>query len=246
MRTIRAVKALGPIDLRSIQRDPLLRWMFAAPVGMALVLRWGTPYAASEVQRLLGFDLVPYYGLLLSVIGTLLPVLFGMVIGFLLLDQRDDRTLTALQVTPLTLTGYLVYRVAMPIALSLLLTPLVLAVAGLVDLGLGALVLFALAVAPLAPLFALFLASVAENKVQGFALQKAAGVVLLPPAIAYFVAPPWQLLFGLAPTYWPAKYFWAVQAGDPVAGVYLLVALFYETLLIALLLGRFKRVMTRA
>ena len=36
----------------------------------------------------------------LAALLLITPVLYGMVIGFLLLDQRDDQTLVALQVTP--------------------------------------------------------------------------------------------------------------------------------------------------
>jgi fluoroquinolone transport system permease protein len=46
----------------------------------------------------------------MSFLVVVMPALVGMVIGFLLLDQRDDQTLAALQVTPLTLNGYLIYR----------------------------------------------------------------------------------------------------------------------------------------
>ena len=65
--------------------------------------------------------------------------------------------------------------------------------------------LAALAAAPAAPLLALFLAAFARNKVQGFALMKAAGVVIWPPVAAVFVPMPWQLLFGVSPVYWPAR-----------------------------------------
>jgi fluoroquinolone transport system permease protein len=54
--------------------------------------------------------------------------------------------------------------------------------------------------ASLAPLSALFFGSVAQNKVQGFVLNKGMGIILVPPLIAYFVESGWQLLFGIFPT----------------------------------------------
>jgi fluoroquinolone transport system permease protein len=53
----------------------------------------------------------------------------------------------------------------------------------------------------MAPLAALALAALAANKVQGLALMKAAGVVLIPPMIAYFLPAPWRLVFALTPTW---------------------------------------------
>ena len=35
------------------------------------------------------------------------PGIVGMVVGFLLLDERDERTLSALRVTPLSMRRYL-------------------------------------------------------------------------------------------------------------------------------------------
>ena len=43
----------------------------------------------------------------------------GTVVGFLLLDQRDDQTMTALLVTPLSLGDYLRYRMTLPMLVCL-------------------------------------------------------------------------------------------------------------------------------
>jgi fluoroquinolone transport system permease protein len=242
MKAIRAVRALGPIDARGIQRDPLLRWLVVYPVFLALVIRWGVPALAARLEGRYDFDLSGYYVLLMSFLVELLPILTGMVVGFLLLDQKDDGTLTALRVTPLTLGGYLAYRITMPMLVSVPMTLAVFPIAGLVRVGAGPLLLMALGSAPLAPIFALFLASFAGNKVEGFALGKASGVLFIPPVLAYFVDPPWQWAFGLMPTYWPVKAFWVQQAGGNGYPAYLLVGAAYQALLLVPLLRRFDRV----
>jgi fluoroquinolone transport system permease protein len=245
MKMMKALRALGPIDLQSVRRDSLLRWMGLYPLLIALVLRWGVPMLSTQLARQYGFDLTPYYGLGMSFMIELMPLLSGMVVGFLLLDQRDDQTLIALQVTPLTVNGYLVYRIAVPMLLSVVTTLLVFLIAGLIDVAPIPLAWIALGAAPLAPIYALVLASFAENKVQGLALVKGMGVIMLPPAIAYFVPTNWQLAFGLIPTYWPAKAFWALQAGDMNYWLYVLIGLVYQCALLALLLRRFNTVMRR-
>ena len=243
MRTVRAVRALVPIDAKSVARDPLLRWLVVYPVLLALVLRWGVPALAGRLEARYDFDLSGYYVLLMSFLVELLPILTGMVVGFLLLDGRDDRTLTALQVTPLTLSGYLAYRLTMPMLVSVVMTLVVFPLAGLVRVSLGPLVLMALGSAPLAPLFALLLGAFAGNKVEGFALTKASGVLFAPPVLAYFVDPPWQWAFGLIPTYWPVKAFWVQQSGGLGFASFLLVGGAYQALLLVPLLRRFNRVM---
>lgn len=245
MKMMKALRAFGPIDFKNVQRDSLLRWMTLYPLLIALITRWGVPALAKQLADRYQIDIVPYYGFGMSFMIELMPLLSGMVVGFLLLDQRDDQTLTALQVTPLTINGYLIYRISVPMLISILTTLLVFPIAGLIQAPWISLVLIALGAAPLAPIYALFLAAFAENKVQGFALVKGMGVIMLPPAIAYFIPTNWQVAFGLIPTYWPAKAFWALQAGDINYWLYLLVGLVYQLGLLALLLRRFNSVLRR-
>jgi fluoroquinolone transport system permease protein len=217
MNVLRAYRALGPVDAHSVRRDALLRWFIFLPLLLVIVFRIAMPLATRLVWDRLTFDLHPYYQLAASFLYLMMPLLVGMLLGFLLLDQRDDHTLTALQVTPLTLNGYLAYRISHLAA--------------------------ALCAAPLAPMFALFTAAFAQNKVQGFAVMKAASVVNIPPFIAYFIPGQWQWLFGLVPTYWTVKVYWLLQAGDPQGWLALALGLAYEALLIALLLRWFNAVM---
>lgn len=244
MNASRVLRALGPIDVASIRRDSMLRWMFAMPVLFALMFR-GLAALASDWLAGFGVDLAEYYPLIAALLVLLAPMLYGVVVGFLLLDQKDDQTLTALRVTPLTARGYLAYRIAIPVALSVLMTPVVLALSGFSGLGLGQGLLAGFAAAPLAPAFALFMAAFASNKVQGFALMKAAGVINWPPLLAWFVESDWQLAFGIVPTYWPAKFTWALEAGDPAAWVYFFVAVTILALVTLLFQKRFERVTAR-
>lgn len=245
MRAVGVIRALGPIDLKSVRRDSLLRWMFFLPPLLGLAFRYGVPPVATWLSERFAIDLVPYHPLLASVLVMTTPMLYGTVIGFLLLDQKDDRTLTALQVTPLTTGGYLAYRLGVPMLLTVLMTFVAAKLSGIVTIGLGSQLMVALAAAPLAPLFALFLATFARNKVQGFALMKAAGAINWPPMIAYFVHSEWQWAFGLAPTYWSAKLYWELESGGSWGWLIFLVGIAYPGLLIAWLLRRFDRAIHR-
>jgi fluoroquinolone transport system permease protein len=245
MNAVTAFRALGPIDLRSVARDSMLRWLVALPVLMALLLRWGVPVAAKRVSLQYSIDLLPYYPLIASIIVLVTPMVAGTVIGFLLLDQRDDRTLSALQVTPLTLGGYLAYRLAVPVLVSIVMTVITVPLTGLVRIGPLPLLLVGLAAAPLAPAFALLLGAFANNKVQGFAIMKAAGILNWPPIIAWFLPTVWQWVMGIVPTYWPVKLFWLLEAGEGGWWGYLVVGMAYQLLVISFLLRRFNTVIHR-
>ncbi len=236
------LRALGPIDAANVRRDPLLRWMLVLPLALGLVFRGLAALTTPWLADRFGADLADYNVLIASLLVLITPMLFGAVVGFLLLDQKDDGTLTALRVTPLSARGYLGYRIAIPVVLSVLMTPAVLALSGFSGLSVAKQLVAALAAAPLAPAFALFVAGFARNKVQGFALMKAAGVINWPPMIAWFVSSDWQLAAGIAPTYWPVKTYWELEAASPASPIYFVASLLVTGSLIVLLLRRLERV----
>ncbi len=246
MKVLTALRSIGPIDWLSVRRDNLLGWMLFMPLFLGVFIRLAVPPLRLRLLDLLGFDLQPYYPVIISYFLILMtPMVFGMLIGFLLLDERDDDTLQALQVTPLTMNAYLGYRLALPILLSVVMLFVVFPLAGLVTASAGQLLLVSLVAAPMAPLIALFLASSAGNKVEGFALLKAMGIVLVLPIAAYFISSNWGLLFGIWPTYWPIKVYWLLLQGSQSVMLFAAIGWLYQSLLIVVLLQRFKKVLHR-
>lgn len=246
MRTAAAFRSLGAIDARSVARDPMLRWLALFTPGFGLLFRWAVPAVAAALERQLGFDLVAYYPLLMSFLPLIAAGMAGTVVGFLLLDQRDDQTLTALLVTPLRLGDYLRYRLGGIMVVSAVFGALIVPLAGLTRTTPLQVLVCAVTAAPLAPMYALFLGTFATNKVQGFALAKAVGIVMVPCIVSYFVGGPWQDAFGLVPHYWPLKVFWLFEAravGQALA--HALVGLSWQAVLLTLLVRRFSHVVRR-
>jgi fluoroquinolone transport system permease protein len=176
------------------------------------------------VSQRFGLDLMALSPLIASFLPVAAAGIAGSVIGFLLLDQRDDGTLPALLVTPLSLTNYLSYRMGTLLLASTALGALMVPLAGFRESTFVQTALSALAAAPLAPIYALFLASFAANKVQGFALVKALGIVAIPCILAYFVRDPWSYAFAVLPHYWSLKVFWLFDEGRVGVAVWTAVA----------------------
>lgn len=244
MNITKVLRSLGPIDIRNIRRDSLVAWMIYIPILMALLVRFGAPPLTARLLEQYNFDLTTYYPVLLSYffIG-MCPIVFGAVIGFLLLDEKDDRTLTALQVTPMPLSSYLIYRVSVPIILTIVMFFIVFPLANLTTFDARMILICGIAAAPMAPMLALFLAAIAENKIQGFALMKLTGIFLLAPIFAYFVTSSWELVFGLLPTYWPMKVYWMLSAGETNVWLYVVISVLYQSAVTALLARRFYNVL---
>ena len=197
-------------------RDPLLPWVIFLPLGLALLLRVLMP-AIDVALAQASFDLSPYHRLIMSGYLMTAPGIIGMVSGFLLLDERDARTLSALRVTPMSMRQYLALRMTLPVLLGTGSTLIGYPLVGLTPLSLRMLLPIAAVGAFSAPILALLLAALAPNKVAGFAVVKVMNIVNLLPLLAFFVSMPGQLVAGVLPAFWPMRALWAAAAGEDTA-----------------------------
>ncbi|NJN17406.1 MAG: ABC transporter [Oscillochloris sp.] len=240
MNTLRLIRYLSPLDLVSVRRDPLLRWLVLVPLLFAIAARGLLPQLLEGAAGLLPFDILADYDVLMGCALLLLtPMMIGMIAGFLMLDLRDDGVLAALRITPPTLSGYLTYRLALPTLLGFSLTLIAFPIAGLPSGGATALVITAAAASLQGPLYALLLATFAANKVQGFALSKALGILMLAPLVSRYIPEIWQPLLAISPFYWPAQLYWALSEGGNYLG-WLIGAFAYPLLIIGLLARRLR------
>ncbi len=231
------LRAWAARDVRTVGRDPLLAQLLAAPIALVLLLRLLDGGLGAWIIRTTGVTLTPYRPLLTSFLLLLLvPFLSGLLAGLVLLDERDEGVLQALRVTPLSLRGYALARVGATAAISLLTLAITVPLSGsLPAAGLLRTTPILVVAALFAPVPALLLATYATNKVEGLAVMKATSVLFFTPLLGWFSDGPWALLFGVIPGYWPARAFWALDAGAP-AWPFWLCGLVYHSVLLALLM----------
>jgi fluoroquinolone transport system permease protein len=237
------ITALGRGDVKNIQRDSMMLFLLAYPLLLGFLLRWLIPFVTEGLQGT--FDLTPYFLLLNSFFGLLLMAqLAGTLIGFLLLDERDQNTLTALMVTPLPIQTYAIYRALVPAILCVLGIFIIVPLIGVAVLPFDKLLPIAISAALLSPIYALLLSGLARNKVEGLAVMKGMGILMLGPFAAWFVPEPWQWLLGIFPTYWPVKAYWLAAAGESYLWV-AAIGFFYSLAIIVVLFRRFQDNMYR-
>jgi fluoroquinolone transport system permease protein len=236
----RAVRVLAPNDLRLIWRDSFLLFaMLILPVA-GLGFRWLIPYLTGVVSEWVELDL--YYGLMLGffLVGQQ-PILLGAVVGILFVEERDEGTLLALEVSPLSLRSFLLYRLLATMGLSVVLTFVGVSLAGLVSVSplelLAASALASLSVPTVALIYAIYI----QNKVQAVTALKPMQTWALLPALLYFVPTPWQWIGSVpAPLYYPIRLFWSAAEGRAEWWL-ILPGLVLQGVTIVWLLRRFQR-----
>lgn len=229
-------------DIRHVTRDPMLGFYLIAPLLLLAVLRFGVPVASELLSLQADFDLTVYYDLILSVALFLTPLILGVMTGFLMLDERDEKLIDYYSVTPLSKRGYMQYRLFLPVLLSIVYSTLLLACSGLAPFRFWSLLTILPMMALSAPVMSLFLSAYASNKVEGMALSKGVGLLIFGPAVAYFIPFPLQTLGAVFPSYWSSKSYLAGFASDlPSAMLYAAAGTVFHLLLFRFLLIRFIR-----
>ena len=250
MQMTQLVRELGRNDVKLIGRDRFLLFMFMFAFIIAGVMRFGLPWLNDYLlERNILNDttfissLTEIYPMLVAYMAIYTgPLLVGTIFGFMLLDEKDDNTIKAMLVTPVPLQQYLTYRVTAPIVLTYILVIGEVLFINQALIPLWQLLLIATGSALTAPIIALFFATFAENKVQGFALSKFGGVSGWTIMLGWFVAPPLQLLIGIFPPFWISKAYWMILEGNDLWWAALIIGIVLQIGLIALLMRRFNAI----
>jgi fluoroquinolone transport system permease protein len=226
-------------DWKIIGRDPMLVLCMFAPILLLLAALFLIPLISDLTTQWLNFPLDPYFPIGRLFLFPLAPMLFGMAYGFILLDERDGGLISYIAITPLGKSGYLQIRMLMPVFMGILMNIVYLYLTGFhVVLNTFEIVLISIILSFEAPLVLLFLGAFAGNKVEGIAISKGFGIILLPVAIDYFFTGGWRWILSVSPLWWIER---AVFAGPEYRGLYLTGAAVIHVIYIALLFRKFEK-----
>ena len=180
--------------------------------------------------------LLPLYAVLIALIGRFLvgsvqvenievyaapalvvlaPMLIGTVLGFALIEEREQGTWLLLRVLPLRPVVLFAYMGAVPVATSFVTSLLCAAIYGEPVSDMLTFLSMTAATSTIGPLMMLIMGAGASNKIEGLVLQKIVGATVIIPALIFFVPMPWQLLLAWCPWYWIYVGLLDAYAADP-------------------------------
>ncbi|MEC9489293.1 MAG: hypothetical protein UMV23_07420 [Halanaerobium sp.] len=188
-------------ELKKWLRDPMMRFMVFYPIIIGLVGRYLLPVIAENS----GFILEQYADLILVILTLFTPHIYGAVLAFSILDDRDDNILSSIKVTPLSIHQFISFRLVIVTVFSLLGCTFVMWFASIGNLTPVNIILISFLASLAAPATGLFINAFAHNKIEGFAIMKGSGVILVFPIIALFFHDYKEFFFSFAPGFWPAK-----------------------------------------
>jgi len=208
------IASLAQGDLKSILRDSTMVLAVFGPLAILLLLFF-LPDIETLIQSRFAFDLREYRLFVVCFMSLVPSMLFGMIYGFIILDERDEDIIEFISVTPLQKNGYLSYKLQMPMLMSAGFFFLLLYTTNLIELNPLHAVFLATIVALEAAIGTLFLVSFADNKVEGLAFSKLLGVFYIAVPVVFLWDSPWHWIGTLLPSFWIAKAFIHSQASSP-------------------------------
>jgi len=185
-------------DAQNVSRDPILILAIVLSLLPGILLPIFRADIDAAALAALG---IPELSRFVGAMALALPAfLIGWVTGFLLLEDRDDGPLMAMEITPVGKGGFLTYRVTVTalvgFAVGLMTARLVFP-----ELTWPLSVFLAVLVGFESIIVAFILLALASNKVEGLAITKLTNIGAVVPLIAALPSP-WRYLGGLVPSYW--------------------------------------------
>lgn len=226
-------------DYKLLKGDPMLILSMVVPFILWALMQFLVPWIIELVLEQWDFDLSPFYRQAGTFFLMLIPMMMGMVYGFVLLDERDGGIITAIAVTPTGKTGYLKLRLGIPLAASLifiLLFVLLLDLRGILDIL--QLLLISMVISSQSLILLLFLGAFADNKVMGLAISKGFGILLVGPLLDFVLPSPLNWAGSYSPLFWASRALLAENS--PSFWLYLFITILFHILLICILFRKFR------
>lgn len=204
------VKRFGAVyrtDLKLLRRDPMLLYSVAMVFVLLLIVRY--------FKERVGV----YYPLLALLALIFIPMILGMVPGFMMADEKEDRTIQALRVIPISSEAFLAYRLTWASIATALLTAVSPKILDVELSGRGLLALGALFVLEVW-IYGLLITVFSESRMQALTVSKVIGwFLMLPPLVKLVVVwrnlpTDWSRFTAFLPTYWLYRVFEGIPKND--------------------------------
>lgn len=196
-------------ELKKWIRDPMMRFMLFYPLLFGVIGRYILPAIAETSD----FSITANADYIVTTLTMITPLVFGALVGFSILEDRDDHIISSIQVTPLTFNQFMSFRLIVVFFFSFIACIFVMWFPDIGDLSWGNILTIAFLASFSAPLTGLIINILSHNKIEGFAIMKLLGMIIVLPVISLFFNDAKELFFAIIPAFWPAKMISSVIRG---------------------------------
>ncbi len=225
--------------IKQIFKDSMLFMVCIAVVLTAFFIRFGIPAAEKFLCSYFNKEaiLLNYYLLCDLFLALMTPYMFCFASALMMLTEYDENIASFLAVTPVGKKGYVISRLIFPAGIAFIVSVIILSIFSLTEWSVWMIIIICLLTSVSSVIITLFLFSFSHNRVEGMALGKLSGILMLGLPVPFFLTNKFQYLFSFLPSFWIAKLCISEN------GIYLLLALATSVIWISIIYKKFSRKM---
>lgn len=192
---------------RELVGDFMMVVCIIAPILMGIAFRFLIPVLENVLCLYFHLPQIirPYYAVFDLLLAVMTPVMFCFAGVLVILEEIDYGVAKYFFITPLGKKGYLVSRIGIPSFISFFYTILLLTIFSITSTGFTEKIIYAAGGCIMALMISIFVVAYAKNKMEGMALVKLSGLLVLGIPVVFFIKSSVQYFFALLPSYWLAK-----------------------------------------
>ena len=189
-------------DAKQIMRDTIMTLMMFAPLLLTVVVKLMVIYLVPFIASKTGIDASQYYQYVLASTMIINASMMGIVIGFMMIDERDSSITQLMAVTPLGRSGYLINRLSLIVITTLFYNIFAHIILGIVQIPMLSVLHLVVLSAIYSAIVGLLLYLGAEDKVKGLTFAKGLNVMILFIFSDLFSLKWLTAISWIFPTYW--------------------------------------------
>ncbi len=196
------------VFILQLTKDGMLIMILIAPLLIGTIFKFGIPFL--ELQLTSYFDkeviLKDYFILFDLLLATLTPYLVSFAASMTMLDEFDSNLINHLCITPLGKKGYLISRVVLPILIAYIISIIIVSVFSITSWSFIMIISICLLTSLLSFTSTLIVFSFSKNKIEGLALAKLSGIVMIGIVVPFTLSSEVEYYFSLLPSFWIGKF----------------------------------------
>lgn len=244
-------------ELKTIIKNPINIFMLCYPILMILMLGVILPLTINKTGD------APYQVIIIILIVALAVGSFvsGAMLGFSLIENKDEKTILNIGVTPIKVEGYAIFKSIYTYVISILSNLIIIGGLKLIkndayyidinntsvhlfsNISWLHIFVFSIVSGLFVPLVALTLGTIAKNKIEAFAYVKSGGIFVMLPVlmILNFFSDVKQYILGVLPSFWPIKAMLNLATNNNNSSnlnyyLYMIIGAFYMIILTSVML----------
>ena len=151
-------------DIRQIFRDKTLTFFLVAPMLLIVFVRFFVPFIAKQYPMV-----QQYHPMLMMFASIQTAIMFGFIVSFIILDEKDENVLQVIRVLPISPFYFILYRLLFATTFSTLGAFLMINLSGIAYPGFTNSILLSIQYGLTAPFITLIISTFAKDKIEGMA-----------------------------------------------------------------------------